>query len=433
MKAKITKRLVDSLDASQKETLVNDTDLEGFCIRVRPPASRVYVLRYRFDGERKRKTIGPHGSPWTPETARKEARRLLGLVATGVDPLFEQQQAKKEMTIEELCRDYLEQAEAGHILTNRDRPKKPATIAKDRANIDGHIVPLLGRKKISALTRPDVVTFRNAVTAGKTSADKKTGKHGRSIIKGGPSAARRSLATLSAVYSNAVSMDFVQVNPVLGIVKKPAPTSKQTLTAENYQAIHKALAIVEEASKTRRANTGTKIALAAIRLLLLTGCRRNEVTSLQKSEIDAKAGCFRFADTKTGAQVRPIGAVAIQFALAQDWNEKSDYVFPASRGKGHLVNVQRTWNEVRTVADLKDVPLHTARHGFASVAAELGYSLPTIGGLLGHSSGSVTSQYIHLVDSALVTAANQVSAVINARMKGEEEEQDNVVTLRGAG
>lgn len=433
MKAKITKRLVDSLDASQSETLVNDTELEGFGLRVRPPASRVYVLRYRFGGERKRKTIGPHGSPWTPETARKEARRLLGLVATGIDPLFEEQQAKKEMTIKALCETYLAQAEAGHILTNRDRPKKPATIAKDRASINGHIVPLLGNKKISALTRPDVVTFRNNVTAGKTSSNKKTGKHGRSIIKGGPSAARRSLATLSAVYSHAVSMGLVQVNPVHGIVKKPAPKNKQTLTAENYQVLHEALATVEEASKTRKANTGTKIALAAIRLLLLTGCRRNEVLSLLKTEIDAKTGCFRFADTKTGAQVRPIGVTAIQFAVTQDWNEKSDYVFPASRGEGHLVNVQRTWNEVRIAASLDDVPLHTARHGFASVAAELGYSLPTIGGLLGHSSGSVTSQYIHLVDSALVAAANQVAAVIDARMKGEKEEQDNVVTLHGAG
>lgn len=410
MKAKITKRLVDSLEVASKEFLVNDTDLEGFCLRVRPPRSRVYVLRYRFGDERKRMTIGPHGSPWTPVAARKEARRLLGLVAGGTDPLLEDQQAKKEMTIKALCEDYLARAEAGLILTNRDRPKKPATIAKDRANIGGHIVPLLGKKKISALTRPDVVTFRNAVTAGKTSANRKTGKHGRSIIKGGPSAARRSLATLSAIYSDAITMGLVEVNPVHGIVKKPAPKSKQTLTAENYQAIHKALAAVEETSKARKSNTGTRIALAAIRLLLLSGCRRNEITSLKKEEIDAKAGCFRFADTKSGAQARPAGKVAIELALAQDWNEDSDYVFPASRGKGHLVNVQRTWSEVRKEAGLDDVPLHTARHGFASVAAELGYSLPTIGGLLGHSSGSVTSQYIHLVDSALVTSANQVSA-----------------------
>lgn len=432
MKAKVTKRLVDSVTTEKSDLWVADTELQGFSLRVRQSGSKYYVLRYRFQGERRKMVIGRHGSPWTPDSARREALRLLGLVVSGIDPFDQEKRAKQGLTVEELCLTYLEEAEAGRILTKRGHPKKASTLAADRGAVHAHIIPLLGKRKIGSVVRPDIVSFRNDVTAGKSKSDRRTSLRGRSMVRGGPASAARTLATLSAIYSYAIAQELVGANPVFGVEKQTSKRRTVTLSPDDYCSLHKALNVVEAASYARRANYGTRVGIAAIRVLFLTGCRRNEIMSLLKTEVDAEAGCFRFSDTKTQAQSRPIGATAMEFVQAQEWEENSPYVFPAARGNGHLIGIQRTWVEVRKIAGLDNVPLHTARHGFASVAWELGYSELTIGGLLGHSSGSVTARYIHLVDPALVSAANEVSAVIAARMDGEKEETDNVFSLRGS-
>jgi hypothetical protein len=115
------------------------------------------VLIYRTsEGRQRWYTIGRHGSPWTPETARSEARRLLGLVANGGDPAAAKHTKSKAATVAELCDLYLTDAEAGRLLTRRKGPKKPSTLAIDRGRIGRHIKPLLGQLKVSAVTREDV-------------------------------------------------------------------------------------------------------------------------------------------------------------------------------------------------------------------------------------------------------------------------------------
>ena len=73
-----------------------DNGLRGFGLRVTPKGVKSYVLQYRVNGEpARRKTIGIHGSPWTPQTARKEAERLLMLVRQGIDPVEEARERKR--------------------------------------------------------------------------------------------------------------------------------------------------------------------------------------------------------------------------------------------------------------------------------------------------------------------------------------------------
>src|SRR5437660_4437649 len=92
MRGKITKRSVDALKAAAggAEAVLWDSELKGFGVRVQRGSAKSYVLHYRAGtgrGAQLRKlTIGRHGSPWTPETARREAKRLLGMVENGADP-----------------------------------------------------------------------------------------------------------------------------------------------------------------------------------------------------------------------------------------------------------------------------------------------------------------------------------------------------------
>src|ERR1700735_2374557 len=95
-----------------------------------------YVLKARTqEGRQRWITIGRHGTPWTPDTARDEARRLLGEGVKGGDPAADKQSRRNALTVAELCNRYLTDAEAGRVLVRGGRPKKPATLASDRGRI----------------------------------------------------------------------------------------------------------------------------------------------------------------------------------------------------------------------------------------------------------------------------------------------------------
>ena len=130
---KITKRVVDGL---QPGGLAWDTELRGFGVRCQR-RGKVYVLKYRCHGRQRWYSIGQHGAPWTPEAARREAQRLLGIVAAGDDPAEVRDAAKADLTVSELCDLYVAE---GCTL------KKPSTIANDRGRIERHIKPLLGKR-----------------------------------------------------------------------------------------------------------------------------------------------------------------------------------------------------------------------------------------------------------------------------------------------
>jgi integrase len=169
------------------------------------------------------------------------------------------------------------------------------------------------------------------------------------------------------------------------------------------------------------------VALAAVRFLLLSGCRRMEALALPLAWVDAGAGCIRFRDAKgfrareVGGRVelRPLGAAALRALAAVPRPEVCPWVFPAARGEGHLVGLPRVLERLCARAGLQDVTVHVLRHSFAATAVGLGFSELTIAGMLGHRMPGVTARYAHVPDSALVAAADRVSAEIAAALDGE--------------
>src|SRR6266566_9164826 len=154
-----------------------DAAVAGFGARRQRSQTVSYVLIYRTqEGRQRWHTIGRHGSPWTPETARAEAQRLLGLVVGGADPAAAKRARRNAATVSELCDLYLIDAEAGRLLTRRQSAKKASTLLIDRGRIERHIKPLIGAMKVAAVTREDVDTFMHDVASGKTAGKTKTAR-----------------------------------------------------------------------------------------------------------------------------------------------------------------------------------------------------------------------------------------------------------------
>ena len=252
--------------------------------------------------------------------------------------------------------------------------------------------------------------------------NEKTGPRGRARVTGGATTAKRTVDLFGSIMSYAVRNGLRVDNPVTRFERPETRRRDRVLSPHEYRTLGKALYVLE----TEGANV---VAIRAIRALALTGCRRGEIFGLRRSEIDAHRHCIRFGDTKSGQQVRAIGRVALALLIDAPTKDDHPFVFPASRGDGHLVDA-KLFQRACEMAGLEEVTIHTLRHGFASVALELEYSELTIAGLLGHRRHSVTSRYAHHVDRALGTAADRVSALIAARMEGRETEGAEVVNLR---
>src|SRR5262249_28622740 len=103
-------------------------------------------------------------------------------------------------------------------------------------------------------------------------------------------------------------------------------------------------------------------AIAAIRLLVLTGCRLSEILSLRWAWIDFERGCLVLPDSKTGAKTVPLGTPALRGLAELPRQEGSPYVLPAERGDGHFTGIQKPWQRIRATAGLNDVRLHDLRH-----------------------------------------------------------------------
>jgi integrase len=409
---KITKKTVDAAELRDKPYFIWCSELPGFGVRVHPSGKRVYYADYRNKaGARKRMSLGHHGK-LTTEEARKLALVTLAGVLKGEDPAEERATRRSSLTVRELCENYLEAAERGLVMGKGGKPKKASTLDTDRGRIERHIKPLLGTKLVRDLTQADVNRFIRDVASGKTAVVEKTAK-GKSIVEGGVGTASRTAGLLGGILSFAVSEGVIPFNPALG-VRRPADKKRQRrLTAEEYRQLGKAL---EEAE----AEVETQQAINATWLLALTGCRLGEIEGLKWSEVDEAGGCFRLAETKEGASVRPIGRPAFEVLARVEKRKGCPFVLPAVRSDGAFGGMFDAWKRIMARTKLEGVTPHTLRHSFASVAGDLGFTESTIGAMLGHAAGTVTSRYVHHLDSVLVAAADKVARAIHAQMTGTE-------------
>jgi len=414
---------IREVKALQPGEIIWDKKVPAFGARRQRGPGVAYVLFYRTgDGRQRWHTIGRHGAPWTPDTARDEARRLLAKVAEGNDPSGEKSAARKAETVAELCDHYLADTTAGRVLTRRRVPKKASTLATDKGRIERHIKPLLGKLKVAAVSNDDIIRFMNAVADGETATRAKTAnKRGLANVRGGKGTASRTVGLLGGIFSYAIKRRLRSDNPVRGTVRFADGERKRRLSDDEYAALGEALRTA--------ADTIWPPALAATRFLALTGWRTGEALALKWSDVDLERRIALLSDTKTGHSARALSDAACG-ALRSLPRMGGPLVFPASRRAGRMTGFPKFWLRIAKLGGLPaDVTPHTLRHSFASNAADLEYSELTIASLLGHRKGTVTAKYAHHADAVLLQAADTVAGRI-AELMGDERQTGAVVPLR---
>ena len=414
---KLTKRTVDAASVREKDYFIWDDDLPGFGLRVFASGKRSYLVQYRAAGRTRRYTIGLHGV-WTPETARQEAKVQLGRIAKGDNPAEERQLDHQAITVKELCQLYLKDLNAGLILGKGGRPKKQTTIVTDTGRIERHIIPLIGARRVKDLVKADISKILKDIMAGKTRVSVKTKKlRGKAIVRGGAGTATRTIGLLGGILPYATEAGIITANPAHGLRKPKDNVRVRRLTEDEYRALGEMLRKASETDKYQ-------MTVDIIRQIALTGCRRSEIIGLMWAEVDTGASCLRLADSKEGASIRPVGLPVVEYLEAQRKMQVGSYVFPGPRAEdGAFGSFPNHWKQIFKNSPLADITPHVLRHSFASIANDLGFTEVTIAALVGHSKGSVTSKYIHTLDTALIMAADTISGYIRGLLDGQTFKQ----------
>jgi integrase len=394
---KVTKRLVEGIKPANRDVLQWDSELRGFGVRVKSSGVRSYLVQYRNQhGRSRRLTIGTHGR-LTAEEARAEARRLLADVARGCDPAEDRKALRNALTMSEFSERYMTDYAEGK--------KKPGTLETDRINLRCHILPALGNLPVASITKSDVVRLHQS-------------------MKDTPGAANRTIQLVSHMLN--VAEKWGQrpdgSNPCRHVEKFKERKRERYLSASELLRLGEVLA---DAERTRTELPG---AIAAIRLLIFTGCRRGEILTLRWEHVDFEKECLRLPDSKTGARTIHLNAPALEILSVVEHQDGNPYVIVGGKPGAHLVNLRKPWQRIRAQAELEDVRLHDLRHSFASVAVGLGESLHMTGKLLGHSQAQTTQRYAHLADDPVKAATERVGAAISGMMAGKTGE---VVPIKG--
>lgn len=383
----LTEKRIRDMKPGARTRIEWDDQMRGLGLRITCAGVKSFVLNYRIHGRERRMTLG-RTIELPLSTARDLAGEYMRLVRKGIDPLDQMQARRDSPTVAELFERYL----ADHA-----RPhKKPRSVEEDDRLIRLHLKPAFGRRKVAQLTRDEIDRWHKS-------------------MKDTPGAANRARALLSKAMSLAEIWGWRPdgSNPVRNIKPfKEGGGSERFLSPAELRALGEALRAYE-------AEGGSPYAVAAIRLLALTGARRSEVLSLRWSWVDFEGVRLNLPDSKTGKKVIRLNAAALAVLAALPRAADNPHVFPGRTERGHIVDLKKPWSLVRKRAGITDVRLHDLRHNFASLGAASGMGLPVIGALLGHKESRTTQRYAHLGDDPLRVASEAIARQIAAAFDGD--------------
>lgn len=406
----ISKRTVDAFKCptGKDREILWDSDLVGFGLIAFPSGKKAYCVQYRKDGRSRRSRIGDHGR-LTPDEARSLAMQTLGRVEAGADPVAERKAARAVRTLREVADEFL----ALHVNAKR----KGRTQGEYARHLKLHILPALGSRRMQDLKRADVARLHAKVS------------------RSAPSAANSVLAVISSLWNWAARRDEVRFadNPAKGIEKNPERGRERYLSGSELARLGDALREAETIGLPYRVDpTNVKskhgpkegarrppldpFAIAAIRLLILTGARLREILDAKWDYVDFERGMMHLPDSKTGKKTLYLSAPALEVLANLPRVNGNPYLIAGEKPGAPRADLKKPWNAIRTAAGLEDVRIHDLRHSFASVGAGASLGLPVIGRLLGHSQPATTARYAHLDADPLRRAADTIGAAIAGAM-----------------
>ena len=374
----ISKRTVDALSVEDKDAVYWDDKLTGFGVRVYPSGSKVYVVQTRHNGRSRRVTLGRHGVI-SADRARRGAAETIARIKSGEDPT---ETALGRLTVAELAARYLEE----HVEVRC----KPGTRKLYRRVVERFIVPAYGHCAVEEVEQRHISDLHLEL---------------RDI----PYQANRALEIGCKLFNLAEEWKLrTRGNPCKFVRKYREHKRERFLTEGEFRRLGEVLGEMEAEGRLPAHPA------AAIRLLMLTGCRRNEIVELQWKDVDLGAGELRLRDSKSGARLVPLSPPAARVLAELPRVEDNPWVIPGTKRGRHLADLNHYWERVRERAELPEVRLHDLRHSFASRALALGESLSMIGKLLGHNKIDTTSRYAHLARDSIKASSARVADSIGA-------------------
>jgi integrase len=339
----------------------------------------------------------------------------LGSVESGHDPIAQRQAARAVPAFRDVAEEFIRT----HVAAKR----KPRTLTSYKSLLDAHILPAIGTMRVTDIRRHDVSKLHRALSSS-------------------PGAANRAISLISAIWNwMATEHDELELpaNPAKGIKRNPEEGRERFLTTDELARLGEALAeaetiglpfSVDETKPTAKhapkpVNRRRKLdpfAIAAVRLLILTGARFREILHAKWDYVDFERGLLNLPTSKTGRKSIFVSAGALEVLSSLPRIDGNPHIVPGETEGAPRADLKKPWAAIIAAAKLEGLRIHDLRHSFASVpGASLG--LPIIGKLLGHSQPATTARYAHLdadpMRRAVETIGNTISAAMNRKPTAE--------------
>ncbi|MEE9386801.1 MAG: site-specific integrase [Nannocystaceae bacterium] len=404
----LTQRVVEGARPRADRYWLWDDQVKGFGCRISPAGRRTYYVKYRtLTGTQRRMKLGDHGI-LSLRQARDQAKETLAAVRRGEDPAHARQEGRTAPTVAELGDRFLREHARVH--------KKPSSVRMDETNLERHVLPRIGARKVAEVRHTEIVRLHQSIGA-KT-----------------PGAANRVLALLSKMFNLAEKWGVrgPGTNPCRHVVKF------KERKVERYVAPDEYARLISVIAETLGDGKLPGVGALALRLLMTTGCRLGEILGLQWRDVDLDRGELILRDAKTGGRHVPLSDHAIELLrehVATVDRRSIGWVLPRPGREAEPLTAAWMWCRwrwIRRDAGVPDLRIHDLRHGFASVGAAQGLTLFEIGALLGHTTPATTARYTHLVNDPLKRAASKIAVSIHGAGMKAEKDASGVTTVDAA-
>ena len=410
---RISKRSIAALVCKQGQarSFLWDDAIAGFGAMALPSGTISYIVQYRCGGRSRRFSIGTHGR-LTPDEARKEAQKLLGLVAAGSDPAETRKATRETATFADVADRFMR--------LSAPKKCKPRTIIEYQRWIDKRLLPAFGARPMASIRKGDITKLHDSLSHA-------------------PIEANRVVSLFRTIWNWAERRGepVGDKNPVIGLEKYKETARERYLTNDELARLGAALQAAEtkglpydidetKAKAKHAAKPASRLtqidpfAVAAIRLLLLTGARKREILDAKWSEFDPQRGALDLADSKTGKKTIYLSSAALTVIASLPRIKDNPYIIPGALPGKPRADLNKPWAAVTKAAGLTGMRLHDLRHSFASFGAGERLGLPIIGKLLGHTQASTTQRYAHLDADPLKRAVDTIGATIEARINNSQ-------------
>lgn len=394
---KFTKRAIDALpphnsESASTETEYSDAEVKGLRCCVNKKGKKSFLMRYTFNGKKCAMKLGDFG-PLDVDSARKKALEIHRKICDGIDPRSTPATASAVPTFLEFWNnDYVPDAKT-----------RKRSFKDDEIKMKLYMGPVFANVPIDQITNKDINQYFTGLTDPvRCKAEK------RAVLA--KSTANRHLALLSVMFNLAIRQGLLEKNPCSGIRKHQENNRRERYLTDEELARFWA-ALNDENPETMEKN---RVAVNVLKLLLLTGTRREEVLHAMWKHIDLNKREWYIPHTKSGkARTVPLSEEAHNVLAGITRHPTCPYVFVNERSGERYNNPVKAFQRLLERAGIEGVVIHTLRHQYASLAVSSGIPIYTVMSLLGHAQVQTTQRYAHLANKSLKDATNQIGRLVS--------------------